>query len=296
MKIDTHLHTTFSDGRKTVSEVFEMASRLDIRVLAITDHDTLNAYPEAFDVAERWQIALVPGVELSTRDEDGHKEVHVLGLKVDTEDGHLRRELKKLADARIAARKQLLDNANAYLSDKYEGWVEVTFEDVRRRVLGSIVGKPHVAAAIIEGTRKAGIYVDEEELFNIFRTPGVETKKAYELTMEESIGVIRQAGGVPALAHPYEYRHPGEAMKKFARLGGEATELCKYRYKMKIKAISTLEPYYRAIAERCMNEEMIILAEKYGLKLTASSDYHGKTGEPGMETDDYGIDISWLLE
>jgi hypothetical protein len=44
-----------------------------------------------------------------------------------------------------------------------------------------------------------------------------------------------------------------------------------------------------------MNEMTIALARRHGLKLTASSDYHGKTGEPGMETDDYGIDVSWLL-
>ncbi len=71
MKIDTHLHTTCSDGRKTAAEVLELASGLGIRLMAITDHDTLDAYPGAFEAAERWQIDLVPGVELSTKDEDG---------------------------------------------------------------------------------------------------------------------------------------------------------------------------------------------------------------------------------
>jgi predicted metal-dependent phosphoesterase TrpH len=296
MKIDTHVHTTCSDGRKPVSDVIEIASGLGIRLLAITDHDTLNAYPSAFDLAERWQIDLVPGVELSTKDEDGYKEVHVLGLKVDTENNRLRQELEKLAGARIEARRQLLDNANAYLAEKYEGWQPVRFEDVRRHILGNIMGKPHIAAALIESGKKSGIVVDEEELYNIFRMPGVQTKKAYELTMEECIGLIRHAGGVPALAHPCEYRHPGEVMEKFALLGGEATEICKYRYKLKMPAISTLDPGDRVAVEHRMNDLTIALARKHGLKLTASSDYHGKTGEPGMETDDYGIDVSWLLQ
>jgi hypothetical protein len=296
MKIDTHVHTTCSDGWKTVAEIVELVASLGIRLLAVTDHDSIGAYPEAFSAARRWQVSLVPGVELSTRDEDGHKEVHVLGLKVDTEDGRLRQELQKLAGARIDARKRLLDNANAYLAEKYEGWRPVRFEDVRRRVTGNVVGKPHLAAAIIESAQRSGHIVDEEELFRLFRTPGIETKKAYELTMEECIGLIRGAGGVPTLAHPGEYAHPGEVVEKFALLGGEATELCKYRYKMKLPGIRKLEPGDRAAVERRMNEETLRLAQKHGLKLTASSDYHGRTGEPGMETDEYGIDVSWLYK
>jgi hypothetical protein len=296
MKIDTHVHTTCSDGRKTAAEVFELASGLGIRLLAITDHDTLGAYPAAFGLAERWQIGLVPGVELSTKDEDGHKDVHVLGLNVDTENNRLRQELEKLAGARIEARKQLLDNANAYLAEKYAGWQPVRFDDVRRRVPGNIVGKPHLAAALIESGKQSGIPVDEEELFGIFRMPGIQTKKAYELTMGECIGLIRHAGGIPALAHPCEYERPGEVMEKFARLGGEATEICKYRNKMKMPAISTLDPGDRVAVERRMNDMTVALARKRGLQLTASSDYHGKIGEPGMETDEYGIDVSWLLK
>jgi predicted metal-dependent phosphoesterase TrpH len=296
MKIDTHLHTTCSDGRNTVAGLFQIASGLNIEIMAITDHDTLAAYPEAFEEAERYEIALVPGMELSTRDEGGNKDVHVVGLKVDTDYAPLCRELKKLADARLEARKKLLDRVNAYLSMKHEGWQPVRFEDVRRRVTGNIVGKPHIAAAIIENATKAGLPVSEEELYRLFRTPGIESKKAYELTMEECIGLIDRAGGVAVLAHPCEYAHPGEAMERFARLGGQATELCKYRYKMKMHAISTLAPVYRPTAERCMNDQVLALARKYGMKLTVSSDYHGKVGEPGMETDEYGIDVSWLLE
>lgn len=296
MKIDTHLHTTCSDGRNTVPEIVGLAARLGIRLLAITDHDTVSAYPEAFDMARLRQVKLVPGVELSAKDEDGHKEVHVLGLKVDAENRRLRQELEKLADARIRARRKLLENVNAYLAEKHEGWQPVLFEDARRHASGNIVGKPHIAAALIENGLKAGISLGEEELYRLFRMPGIRTKKAYELTMEECIDLVREAGGVPTLAHPCEYGSPGEVMEKFARLGGEATELCKYRYKMKLSSISMLGPADRIAAERRMNVETLRLAKKHGLKLTASSDYHGRIGEPGMETDDYGIDAGWLLE
>jgi hypothetical protein len=190
----------------------------------------------------------------------------------------------------------MLDNVNAYLTQKYPGWEPVRFDDVRRRVPGNIVGKPHLAAALLESGKKSGIPLEEEELFGVFRTPGIQTKKAYELTMEACIDLIKHAGGVPTLAHPCEYEHPGKVMEKFVRLGGEATEVCKYRFKLKIPEINALDPGDRIAAERRMNDTIVVLARKYGLKLTASSDYHGKIGEPGMETDDYGIDMSWLVK
>jgi 3',5'-nucleoside bisphosphate phosphatase len=278
MKIDTHVHTTCSDGRKTAAEVIEPASSLGIRLLAITDHDTLDAYPGAFAAAERWQIDLVPGMELSTKDEDGYREVHVLGLKVDAENRPLRLEPAKLADARIGARRQMLENVNAYLTQKYPGREPVRFDDVCRRVPGNIVGRPHLAAALLESAKKSGIPLEEEELFSIFRTPGIQTKKACELTMEACIGLIKQAGGVPELAHPCEYEHPGKVMKKFVRLGGDATEICKYRFKLKTQKINALGAGDRIATERRMNDATVALARKHGLKLMTSSDYHGKIG------------------
>lgn len=296
MKIDTHIHTTFSDGRKTVAEVFQLASELDLRLISITDHDTVAGYPDAVTEADRYGIRLLPGVELSTRNEDGHVDVHVVGLGIDTDHGPLQRELKLLADARVEARKKLLDRVNDYLAEKYEGWQPVQFEDVRKRVSGTIVGKPHIAAEVLDNAGRLGIAIPEEELYAIFRIPGVETKKAYELTMAECIRLLREAGGQPVLAHPFEYDRPDSVMKKFKKLGGAGVELCKYRQKTKMRTIRFAEPYERVMIERQLNMKTIEMARRYGLKLTACSDYHARVGEPGMDTDEYGIDISWLLK
>ena len=296
MKIDTHIHTTCSDGRKTVAEVFRIASELQIELISITDHDTVCGYPQAFAEGEKYGIRVLPGVELSTLDEDGYSDVHVVGLRIDTSNGPLLSELKLLADARVEARKQLLDRINNYLAEKYETWEPVGFERVRRRVPGTIVGKPHIAAEVIETARKLGIALSEEELFGLFRQPDIATKKEYELNMDECIKLITAAGGLPVLAHPFEYARPDAVMKKFKKLGGAGVELCKYRQKTKIPSVRELEPYERIIAERQLNRKTIEMARRYGLNLTICSDYHAKVGEPGMETDEYGIDISWLLE
>ncbi|WP_424358709.1 PHP domain-containing protein [Methanocella sp. MCL-LM] len=296
MKIDTHVHTTCSDGRKTVAEVFQLASELDIRLISITDHDTVDGYPAALEEAGKAGIRLVPGVELSTRDEDDHVDVHVVGLRIDPDNGPLRSELKLLADARVDARRRLLDRINDYLSDRYDVWEPVSFENVRKRVSGTIVGKPHIAAEVLEAARKTGIEIPEEELYRIFKLPEVETKKAYELTMAECIRLIKASGGLPVLAHPFEYARPDAVMKKFKKLGGVGVELCKYRQKTKMRSIRAIEPFERIMIERQLNMKTVEMARRYGLKLTACSDYHAKNGEPGMETDEYSIDISWLLE
>lgn len=297
MKIDTHMHTTCSDGRTSVEDTVRLAASLNIKAIAITDHDTIDAYPDALALGARFGIRVVPGIEFSTVDEKGYKDVHLVGLKVDTEYPALREETDKLARARRDARIQLLENANGYLRKKYPGWTEVPFEAASQYTSGRIVGKPHITRALMDNAEKLGIGVAEEELYKIvYETPGVKTKKAYELTMGQCITLIKAAGGMPVLAHPCEYRNPDEVMAIFSGLGGEATEICKYRYKTKISAVRESDAPERLAMERRMNLETIRLAKKHGLMVTASSDYHGKAGfEPGMETDEYGIDVGWLL-
>ncbi|MCD1294940.1 metal-dependent phosphoesterase [Methanocella sp. CWC-04] len=296
MIIDTHVHTTCSDGKASVPELMRIAAENDVSILSITDHDTVDAYPDAFKYAARYDVCLVPGVELSTKDEDGHKDVHIVGLKIDLDDSSLREELEKLAFARIDARKKLLDNANKYLREKYDQWEPLEFGDVKKTVFGNVIGKPHIARAIASKAKLVGIDIPEEDLYEIFDLPGVKTGKSYELTMEQCISLIKGAGGVPVLAHPCEYRDMDAVVEKFARLGGEAIEICKYRYKTKIDHVRVLDPKVRLDIERKYNKKTINAANRYRLNITASSDYHGRVGEPGMDIDEYGIDVSWLLD
>ena len=187
MKIDTHVHTTCSDGRLSVEDTLRLTSSLGIEAVAITDHDTIDAYPDAYSFGERFGIRVIPGIELSTVDEHGYKDVHVVGLKIDTENPALRETTRKLADARRDARIRLLENANRYLAGKYPGWAEVPFEAAHKYTSGRIVGKPHITRALMDSALRHGIALSEEDLYKvIYELPGVRTEKAYELNMEES--------------------------------------------------------------------------------------------------------------
>lgn len=296
MIIDTHTHTLCSDGRKSVADTIKIAAAMGVSLLSITDHDTIDAYPAAFNEAENIGIKMISGIEFSTKDEDGHKDVHVVGLGFDIENKSLQKELVKLAEARVEARKLLLTNVNRLFSKKYSIWEPVEFEEALKRVSGRIVGKPHIASAVSHRAQELGLGITEEELYPIFKLPDVKTKKPYELTMEGCITLIKDSGGIPVLAHPCEYDDMKDVMEKFSRLGGYAAELCKYRYKNKLIEINGLGIEDRINKERELNHKTIKAANKHGLKLTASSDYHAKRGEPGMDIDEYGIDISWLLK
>lgn len=69
-KADLHIHTTYSDGMGTVSAVLEAASRTDLDVIAITDHDTVRGALDARDRAGRFRVQVIPGIEISTA--EGH--------------------------------------------------------------------------------------------------------------------------------------------------------------------------------------------------------------------------------
>ena len=78
---DLHIHSTFSDGTSTPTELARMIQRADVTLFALTDHDTMKGLPEAADAAYERGLAFLPGVEIScTADNVG---VHVLGYGVD---------------------------------------------------------------------------------------------------------------------------------------------------------------------------------------------------------------------
>jgi predicted metal-dependent phosphoesterase TrpH len=297
MIIDTHVHTSFSDGRTSVADTVSIASDQGVEILAITDHDTISAYPAAYGEAACRGIKLIAGVELSTRDEDGYQDVHVVGLKLDLDNRALLSALKALAKSRIDARRKLMDNVNEYMASRFATWVPARFEDVLRRAQGTVV-KPHLAAEVFACAQKQDLAITEAEINRALRLPDIDVKNRGNLPMGECISLIHESGGVAVLAHPCEYGEQMDpVMKKFHGLGGEATEICKHRYKSMYHAAEAPISWETLLTmERRLNEKTMAMAREYQLKITASSDFHGKPIEPGMKTEDYGIDIEWLLD
>ncbi len=244
--VDLHAHTDESDGQFSPAELVGYARGRGIRVLGVTDHDTVAGIPAAVAEAGRHgDIEVVPGVELSSS-VDGH-EVHLLGYFVDPGD---RPFLDRLA-ALAAARRRRVERMAARLA---EIGAPITADRVFALAGPGTVGRPHVARALVE----AGHAADVPDAFDRFigtGRPGYVPREP--VTPEDAVALVLAAGGVPVLAHPYGTGDPEAIVARLVPIGllGLEAEYGAYR------------PEARA--------ELRALADRYGLVTTGGSDFHG---------------------
>ncbi len=284
MLIDTHVHTDHSDGLHSPARVIGDASSGGIGLLSITDHDCVDAYPAALRLAKSSGIRMVPGVELTTKDEQGCSCIHIVGLGVRA-DHKVRRILSKISKAREASDRGFLENLNRYFEARYGEWTPT-------------VGiKPSVFHNTLVNAMSQGFEISEKEMMDVILNPDLWVPIEYEITVDEAVSYIKEWGGVPVLAHPFDFSNDVRAVfGRFLAAGGEAVELCKYRYKVRSEALANLSAPELLAREREMNEWTIKQAKKYGLRLTMASDHHDGRRAMGMDPEEYGIDISWLNE
>ncbi len=284
MLIDTHVHTDCSDGLHGIPQVVGDASAAGVGLLSITDHDCVDAYPAAFGLAKRSGIRMIPGVELTTKDENGCSCIHIVGLGIRI-DREVRDVLGRVTKAREASDHDFLKNLNRYFGARYEGWKPT--EGIR----------PSVFRNTLANARSQGIRITEKELLDVFLKPEVWAPIEYELTVDDAVSYVKEWGGVPVLAHPFDFSNDVRAVfNRFLAAGGEAVELCKYRYKVRSGALAHVSAADLLAREREMNEWTIKQAKKRGLKLTMASDHHDEGRAMGMDPAGYGIDVSWLDE
>ncbi|MFP4149712.1 MAG: PHP domain-containing protein, partial [Nitriliruptoraceae bacterium] len=156
---DLHTHSTFSDGVTTIEHNLEVAARLGLEGLGITDHDTTEPFALAVEVAGRLGLDVLLGTELSA--EEHGVSVHVLGYGVDPDDAALAAELERLRHERV-------DRARAMVAKLEALGVPVRFERVEALAGDAPIGRPHVAAAVVE----AGAAGSLQEVFDRYLADG----------------------------------------------------------------------------------------------------------------------------
>ena len=191
MRIDLHTHSTASDGTDPPAEVVRRAGQAGLDVLALTDHDTLAGHAAARRALPPG-LALVTGMELSCRLE-GHS-VHMLAYGLEAAEGS---ELAAECAAIVAARR----SRGRHMVDRLrELGVDITWPQVEALAEGGVVGRPHVARAMVA----AGAISRPEQAF----TPewigagGRAYVSRYALDPVRAIALIAEAGGAAVLAHP----------------------------------------------------------------------------------------------
>lgn len=248
---DLHLHTCYSDGTDRPRRVVELAREAGLAAIAITDHDILDGYPEAHAAAEESGLELIPGLEMSAS--SNGQEVHVLGFFVDLHHVGFQHVLTDQRTRRIARIREMVARLQQL-------GLPVTEEEVFAIAKEGAVGRPHVAQAMMQ----RGYVSTVKEAFD--RYIGAD-KPAYiagsPLLPREAIAAIREAGGIPVLAHPV-----------FLKDDGFIEQL--YR-----EGLVGLEVYHSSHTPDVV-QRYEQLAERLGLLKTGGSDYHGlsKEGAP----------------
>lgn len=243
---DFHTHSTRSDGRLSPTQLVDLAASRGVRVLALSDHDTLDGYEEARTAASRHPgFLLLPAVELSC-DVPG-TEVHMLGLCIDPTDQALLANLERFRRGRVERAEKMVE-ALTRLGAPIE-WSRV------QEIAGEAsVGRPHVAHALLE---RGHVQTFDEAFQRFLGRDGPAYFEREKLTPAEAIAMIRAARGVAVFAHP-------SFTKEYEAVAAELAE----------QGLFGLETYYRAYPAELV-EALRQLAERLGLFTTGGSDFHG---------------------
>ena len=189
--VDLHMHSTFSDGRYTPTQLVEVAAAKGIAVLALTDHDSWNGVAEAQAAAARLgNIRVLTGVELGTQCENDS--VHILGYHVNMSCEPLHAKMDEMRHGRELRLTRMLAKL-----DGLGYHIEVEACDPKNRA----VGRPHVAKALVA----AGYFNTVQEVFDaLLHRGGPAYVPQPKLAPEEAVQLIHEAGGIAVLAHPSE--------------------------------------------------------------------------------------------
>lgn len=247
--IDLHMHSTFSDGTLTPTQLVERAKQNNIKVMAITDHDNVDGLKEGRIEAEKKGITFVNGIEVSAN--FLNKDIHILGYFLNLEDGEFLGWLKNLQEKRHNRTLEILKK----LADL---GIDISLSEVESEVFGNVIGRPHIAKMII----KKGFAVTMDEVFDRYLGDG---KPAYVpkvgVDMVEVVKKLKANGAVVILAHPHLISHPEDTVVNII------DNLIK-------NGLDGLELYYPNIALRKKNK-LLKTARKRNLILTGGSDFHG---------------------
>lgn len=249
MSIDLHIHSTKSDGTLTPTEIVALASKKGLKAIAITDHDTFEGVEEAQEAGQKLGLEVISGIELSVRENNIH--IHILGYLFDHHDTSFTQALKKVQQGRSERNSKIIARLG-------ELGAEVSIEEVQRVSPTGQIGRPHIARVLVDKE-----YVDTiDEAFDIYLgAKGKAYISRYLFDIEDAIGLIKKAGGVSVLAHPYA------AYKN-------CTDFSAFLDNLQSLGLGGIEAYYPPHSRK-FRKELISMANQKSLFVTGGSDFHG---------------------
>ncbi len=265
-KADMHIHTTESDGLLTPSEVVNWANKKKIKVISITDHDTINGISIAKKESKLIDnLIVIPGIEFSCH--IGNEEIHILGYFIDYNSENLKKVCKKIKGSRFDRSKKIIKKL------QHMG-INISVEDVKKEIKSDYIGRPHIARVL----KKKGYINTVEEAFDkyIGNTAPAYVRR-YKLTIEEAVGLIKDAGGISVLAHP-------------GLINNNYIDISKIFEQYDIDGIEV----YHSKHNKSDITRFNYIANKLNLLVTGGSDCHGNINQNGPMIGDYYINYSEL--
>ncbi|MEL7568390.1 MAG: PHP domain-containing protein [Dehalobacterium sp.] len=264
MFADLHIHSSYSDGTDSPEELIDIARDRGIKVLSLVDHDTVQGLDEFSYAGRKHGVQTIPGVEISTSVKGVR--IHILGYGIEYQNKLLVEFLSKLSKARTENTRLVLARLNQLNLLNYP-WEKVVEHNQGRKWIHS----SHVFRSMV----KDGYYSSFDQWLEFYYRYFGRYSPAYldidEFTPEKGIQVIKEAGGIPVLAHP--------------KLIGDDSKLLH----LKNYGLRGVEVYYPAHSQEDIKRYRE-LVERYKLIITGGTDWHGQGTEWPVSMGDYGID------
>ena len=190
-EVDLHLHTTFSDGRLSPTELVQLCAQRGLKVIALSDHDSTEGMGEALEAVRSFpDMTLIPAIELST-DVPG-SEIHMLGYFIDYSDPQLQRTLTAFREGRQERTRGMVEKLNSL-------GVKISLDRVQELSGGGAIGRPHIAQAMVE----AGYARFPRDAFDKYiGRNGLAYVERLKLTPAEAVEILVGNGALPVMAHP----------------------------------------------------------------------------------------------
>lgn len=249
---DLHVHSTCSDGTLTPREVVQLAKDAELAAVAVTDHDTIGGVAEAQAAGRDLGIIVLSGVEISV--EYTGKTVHMLGYCFDSAIDRLRAALDRLVAGRHERNRKIVERLNAL-------GLALTYDEVLAEAGGKVVGRPHFARVLL----RHGYVASWQEAFDQYLARGAAAYvERLRFSPEDSVRLIREAGGIAVLAHP----------KLVPLAEGEQIEQVIER--LVAAGLQGIECYYSLHSDE-ETAQYLEIAKRFGLIVTGGTDFHGAT-------------------
>lgn len=253
MVCDLHCHSKISDGSMGIEELLAMAKRRGLSAVSITDHDAVAGATRACIIGKRLGLEVIHGVEMSAYDRVRNRKVHILGYMCDSPD-RLEGMCLRINNSRRTAAKEMVAKVLRYYP--------IVPETIARHASGSTnVFKQHIMHALLESGYANSIYGDVFR--KLFSPKGGRAFVPVEYPdVREIIHLIRSAGGLAVLAHPYIYDST-DLMKELADEG----------------LLDGIEVWHPSNDEERIST-LTAFAQEHNILMTGGTDFHGLYSDP----------------